>query len=179
MRRVCIFGVLMIAMVGWPRDARAQATAGDREFLVFANVFSFISPDTTSTTGILFFNVGQFMTDRFELGGGPNITISSSGGAFGSGTSFDLGVNAFGRYYFGEQSATVKPYVGGEYQVTSLNPPEGASVADFQFLSGIGGVKSYLTEKTAIDFNASFGVRPNAAGDFQLLNFSVGLTHIF
>lgn len=185
MRRLWIGAMVLTAAVVVPRSASAQAEAGDKEILTFANVVSVIGSGFSSTSGNVFFNVGQFISDRMEVGGGPSITISRSSfdTGFGSGSStetdFGVGVNGFVRYYFGEASATLKPYAGGELVVNKLNVGDDESFADQVFASGSAGVKNYLTENAAIDFKGSFGVNPSNPGELQLFLFTVGLTYIF
>jgi len=168
-----------------PRVASAQAKKGDKEFQIFANVFTTIQPTTTirigtvtqtfggtSSTGLLFLNAGLFVTDRMEVGGGPTITISSDD------PKFDTGINLFFRDFFGAQSAMIKPYVGGQYQIRSFNTDNG-SLSDNQFLAVLFGVRDYLSAKVALDVNGSYGFNPINAGDLQLLTVQIGFTVLF
>lgn len=184
MRRLWMGAMVLTAAVAVPRSASAQAQAGDKEILTFANVVSVMGSGFNSTSGNVFLNVGQFISDRMEVGGGPNITISRSSfdtgfGGSSSETDFGFGVNGFVRYYFGEASATLKPYAGGELIVNKLNVGDNESFADQVFASGSAGVKNYLTENAAIDFKGSFGLNPSNPGELQLFLFTVGLTYIF
>ena len=40
-------------------------------------------------------------------------------------------------------------------------------------------MKNYFTDRAALDMGASFGFRPNAPSDFQLLRFNIGITYLF
>ena len=44
---------------------------------------------------------------------------------------------------------------------------------------GVGGLKDYLSDKTALDVKASFGFHPNAASKSQILTFTVGFSFLF
>jgi hypothetical protein len=185
MQRMAIVAMFVGAVLLGEGTARAQAKQGDSEVLIFGSVTTSIQkiPDfftgdvirTTTSSGNFFFNVGRFVTDRFQLGGGPSFNVSTSQGE----TSTDMGVNAFTRLYFGATQSKVKPYVGAEYSVVSLNVPEGQSISDFQYLNANFGVKNYFSERAAIDFLGAYGFNPSHASDLQQFTFRIGLTVLF
>jgi hypothetical protein len=170
MRQIAVRVLCLAAVLALPSVASAQAKKGDQEVLFFGNLTSILTPDFTITTGTLFGNFGQFVTDAAEIGWGASMSISSADGD----TSATTGVNGFFRFYFGEQSAKVKPYTGAEYFVQDLS-----DAGNTQFLSGLFGVKNYLNDTTAVDFKAGYGFNPKDASEFQLFSFSVGLTFLF
>src|SRR5205823_1862083 len=102
MRRVLIGAALLMVILMAPRVASAQATQGDKELLFNGLISTFVTPATfgasgTFTIGQGVFNLGLFVSDTFEVGGGPSVNVS--GGA-GSGTSAQIGANGFLRKYF-------------------------------------------------------------------------------
>lgn len=183
MRRLMVGAVLAGVMLVMPQAAGAQPQAGDRDVLIFANLTSISGGGFNSTSGNLFFNIGQYLTERFEIGGGPSVTISrTSFGANGSSTSdtdIGIGANGFVRLYFGQSSGTIKPYLGAEIVFNRLNPEDGQSIGDQTFLAGTGGLKNYLSENAALDIKASYGFQANDPAAFKLFTVTVGLTYLF
>jgi hypothetical protein len=182
--------VLVTALVAvLPGVAQAQAQKGDKEILLFGNVTSIHTKEIetpfgsfgggTNTFGNIFVNFGVYVTNALEVGGGPQFSISSSGGGEdGSGVSTTTGANGFLRLNFGG-GAKVAPYVGAEVNVQDFKAPENGSVADNVFIAAIAGVKSYLSEKAALDMKGQFGFNASAPGDQQLFGFTIGLTFVF
>jgi hypothetical protein len=86
-----------------------------------------------------------------------------------------MGVNFFVRQYFGR--ARVAPYVGGEF--FNFNVEDDAA----SYLGFSGGVKSYVSERAALDFRGQYGFQAvTPAPGFsraKSLQFSVGLTVLF
>ena len=181
---------VVLAPLVFAAPAAAQAQRGDNEVLVFGLVTSFLSESTTSTNGTINFNIGRFVTDRTQIGGGPTISISATTTPerqvprlVGTRIVFDtipgettvdatVGVSGFLRRYF--SGGRVAPYLGGEVFVSDVE-----SAGDTTFVNAIGGVKNYLSERAAIDFKGAFGFNTRDASAFQLLQFSVGLTVLF
>jgi hypothetical protein len=159
-----------------PSAAFAQTQSGDKEILLFGNLTSTrFDGGGTSTFGLIFINVGVFLTDKFEVGGGPNISVT--GGGFSGGTDATVGINGFVRQAFGS-NPKVQPYVGAEISMADLNPSQG-SAADLAFVSAIGGVKNFISEKAALDLKGSFGFLMKEPSLQQQFGFTVGLTFVF
>ncbi len=191
MRRFQIPVLLTALLLVAPSLARAQAKGGDKEVQVQGNVISLMQPGSTNTSGSIIFGFGYFMSDRSQFLVSPTITISQDKGSVeidpftgrvltgaGSGVTADLGLGAGYRLFFGAQSSKVKPYVGGDINIQSFKTDSGGSIADKTFLQAIGGVKNYLTERAALDFNARFGSSLKNS-DFGLFMFTVGITYLF
>ena len=186
MRRLLIGATVLVSLVMAPRLASAQAQQGDREVLVQGLVFTSISslPQTTftggrlvtttstqtSTTGIGIFNLGQFLTDTFELGAGPSISFSGGGGN----TTVTLGGNAFARKYFGSNRPTIAPFAGLEASVQDFS-----DVSNQLFVNILAGLKDYVSERAALEMSAGFGVNPSNPSTNQLIQFKIGLTVLF
>jgi hypothetical protein len=157
--------------------AAAQASKGDQEVILFGSLTTNIQKDfsggrTTSTNGNFFLNIGQYVTDALEVGGGPLISFQA---VQGGGTSSDLGLNTFLRYHLGNSSARSKPYVGAEYLVTSVKN----DVANSQYVQMLVGVKNYMSERAALDMAGAYGFLPNHAADRQVFTFRMGITVLF
>lgn len=191
MRRFQIPVLLTALLLVAPSLAHAQAKSGDKEVQVQGNVMSLMSPDSTNTSGSIIFGFGYFTSDRSQVLVSPIITISQKQASLtidpftgraitgsGSGVTADLGLGAGYRLFFGAQSSKVKPYLGGDINIQSFKTDFGGSVADKTYLQAIGGVKNYLTERAALDFNARFGSSLKNS-DFGLFLFTVGITYLF
>ena len=177
MNRVALLaGALVLAFfhLALPGALYAQARAGDNEISGQGLVVSLLVEDDTANVGIGILNIGRFLTDKDQIGGGPLLTFSSAAGE----TQGTFGFNAFYRRYFAPQAGgRIYPYAGGEFFLFDVAPGEGATAADTSFASGVIGVKNYLTDRIAIDFRGSFGF--GLSGDINMFQFVVGLSHLF
>jgi outer membrane protein W len=187
---ILLCALLILAL---PWAARAQAKQGDKEVQIAGNAFTLLSSETTSTNGQFQFGLGYFVNDRLEVAVSPVVSISSSttstpvfnavGQVISSNrttdVSGDLGVATKVQYFFGATASKVKPYVGGAFIVQSFKSGTNGSIGDNTYLGGNAGVKNYFTDKAALDMSGSFGFRPSAPGDFQLFQFTIGLTYLF
>ena len=173
-----ILSFAFVVPLALPVSAAAQARAGDSEIQMFAN-FSMPSNDVDGAQGTIFVNVGRFVSDVLQIGGGPNIGISKGQGDFnpvtgeieGGGIDARLGINAFVRRYFGV--TRVQPYLGGEFFIPDV------ADADFTYANAIGGVKNYVSDRAAIDFKGGYGFLLKDPGSAGLVSFQVGLTVLF
>jgi hypothetical protein len=178
-----------LALMTIPYSAQAQPAQGDAEFSFAGTINSTVGNDFGGfTVGFLQFGVGYFVTDRQEVVVQPLISItsfSSSTPIFNSRgqligeesertTETDMGIAARYLFHFGGSSSRLKPYVGGDFIVSSLK-----NAGDTGYVAGSGGVKNYLNEKAALDFSGSIGFNLSDAGAGQLLQFKVGLTYLF
>jgi len=176
----------LLALLVLPTSAFAQAKAGDKEISIFGLISQDLGGENKSTTGNAQFGVGFFLTDRFEITVQPSLTISS-----GSTTDFQivrgqvvttssrhtdmtLGVSAKALQFFGAADAKIKPYVGGEFYIFNLE-----SAGDSSFAGANFGLKNYISEKAAIDFNGTYGFSLKHPGDSSNLRILIGLSYIF
>jgi len=191
MRRLQVSTLFAALLLTAPSLAQAQAKAGDKEVQIQGNVISIMQPDSTNTSGNIIFGFGYFMSDRDQILVSPTITISQKQASVtidpftgrvlqgaGGGVTGDLGLGAGYRFFLGAQSSKVKPYLGADINIQSFKTDSGGSIADKTFFQGIGGVKNYLTERAALDFNARFGTALKNS-DFGLFLFTVGITYLF
>jgi hypothetical protein len=168
MAKVSMFRVLMfasLAPLALATSAAAQAEAGDSEIQAYAN-FSMVANNADTANGTISFNYGKFLTDVWQLGGGPTINIAK-----GDPVDVTTGVNGFVRRYFG--AARVQPYVGGEIFLFDVTD------ADFTYGNIIAGIKNYFSERAAIDFKGGYGILLKEPGEPGLISFQVGLTVLF
>lgn len=178
---------------------KGQAERGDREVLVFANVFATFGGGSTSAFGNVFLNYGKFIDPSNEIGGGPNISISSTGGGGdlggdlgGSSTSVTIGLNLFYRHYFDTKGGQWYPYLGVQVDITDLSPDSGTSlggdlagvdtgtsILDVSYGQVLFGAKNYLTENLALDIQGAFGLNIGSPSSGQSLRGTFGLSYIF
>lgn len=202
MKRLSGVIFMVCAVLALPDVAVAQAQKGDREIQVSGNMFSILTGDgVTSAFGQVSFGIGFFLTDRFELAVAPSVNIQAIRNPGRPGTpavrfgnvvvvpaqppvppstewDVDSGFGTKAQFFFGATAAMVKPYVGGVFQIQSFKVEEGASFGDNTYSGGLFGVKSYLSENTALDFNGQLGFQTTHP-EVQLLSFNVGITYIF
>jgi hypothetical protein len=194
--RLFKISIIVCTLSALPSLASAQAKRGDAEITVGGSILTTLSEASTSGNGQINFGVGYFLADRFEFGIAPRISINAQstpalpeirfGGqifqqASPGGTSWDVdaGLTTKGILFFGAQATRVKPYVGGTLTIQSFKAPEGGTISDNLYSGALFGVKSYLNERTAIDFSGEFGFRASNPSEYQLLQMNVGFTYLF
>lgn len=187
-----------IALILTTGSAFAQAEKGDKEFTIGGSVTSTSNGAGQSSTvsGNFNFGLGFFVTNGLELGISPGINISTTGGQtiitgydrfgipiFGTSpreTNVSSSASFFGRQHFGR--ARVAPYIGGN--LTTFNTPGygGGESSTIAYGNVEGGLKNYLSEKTALDLNLSVGGQlnpPEGGTSATQVRFVVGITHLF
>ncbi len=195
LRRVSLF--VLPGMLCAAAPAFAQAQKGDREIRVGGSVTSQSTGESMNVTGNLQFGVGLFVTDGLELGTTPSFSISTTGGSVQQAfdprtgrvvtnttprvTNTTPTVGFFTRQHFGR--ARVTPYLGGNMNLVSASG--GGQSTTLAFVGGEGGLKNYLSEKTALDLNLFVGGLMNSPSASEggpstvQTMFSVGITHLF
>lgn len=166
--RSLIVAALFVVFV--PSVASAQAKKGDTEALLFATIQSQRFEGGSNTFGLIFANIGKYLTDTWEVGGGPSISISSSGGD----TDTTVGGNGFVRRSFIGSNPKMVPYAGLELSISDFS-----ETGDTMFGQLIGGVKNYISERAALDFKGFFGLSVKHPGDLQNFGVQVGLSVVF
>jgi len=177
-------------------SAYAQASKGDKELKLSGSVSSFSNEGSSSTiSGNFDFGIGFFITNGFEFGVEPGFSISTTGGEpeivaydrFGlpivqnspRETSTTPMIRFFGRQHFGR--AKVSPYIGANLFSMSTSSGNGNSTS-YAYGGIEGGLKNYMSEKTALDLNLSVGglLNPPEGGTSQTqVVFAIGITHLF
>lgn len=184
MRNVLAVIGLLILTLAVPQTAQAQATQGDKEVLVQGSLISTLG-DSSFTNATAVLGLGYFVSNRLQIGVQPIISISSfsqptfnprTGAITGEETTITttVGSQAKVQYYLGEDQAKVKPYVGGSFIISDFS-----DAGNTAFAAAVFGVKSYLTEKAALDFNGSYGFGVSAPSGTQMLQVFAGISYIF
>lgn len=194
--RLFKISIIVCTLLALPALASAQARGGDAEVAIGGSLFSVLSEASSLSSGQFNFGVGYFVTSRFELGIAPTLRVSAEtrqavqeirfgntvivpGSPGGTSWNVDAGLTSKAQFFFGAQGSRVKPYVGGTLTVQSFKTPEGGTMSDNLYSGALFGVKSYLNEKTAIDFSGEFGFQASAPGEYQLLQMNIGFTYLF
>lgn len=174
---------VFVATLAFPHTSQAQAVKGDKEVLIQGSLISTLGDfGFTNATGVL--GLGYFVSDRTQIGVQPIISVTASsqptfnsrtGAITGSETvtTTTLGSQFKLQYYFGADQSKVKPYVGGSYIINDFS-----AAGDTSFVAGIFGLKSYFTEKAALDINASYGSSIKSEGS-GILQVFAGISYIF
>lgn len=131
--------------------------------------------------------VGYFLKDRWEIGGGPLISLSGSNytdrtsTAFFRNNAYAIGLNLFSRYYFKEEGRVI-PYVtvNGGYAKLHGNSRNNYGIRDsysqHQWNAGGGaGISWFLSSKFALFTELTYsGEWGSGLGYTHGLNFKVG-----
>ena len=89
-----------------PSLAFAQAKKGDKEVLLFGNLDTFFGGGGgVNGSGDAFLNIGKFISDQTEVGGGPDLLFSAGGGF-----NVTVGANGFVRKYTERKDPKHAPY---------------------------------------------------------------------
>lgn len=169
MKQALVVVGLLLVTLAFPHTAQAQATQGDKEVLVQGSLISTLGDfGFTNATAVL--GLGYFVSNRLQIGVQPILSVTRSSGE----TTFTLGSQLKAQYYLGEDQAKVKPYFGGSFIINDFS-----DAGNSAFAAAVFGVKSYLTEKAALDINASYGFGVSAPSGTQLLQAFAGISYIF
>jgi hypothetical protein len=189
-----MFATVLVTVLAAPALVHAQAKRGDGEVLVQGFGFTLFGNGISTTSANAQLDLGKFVSDKFELGFGPNLSISSSkspeippifdsrgrilqpGSPSETTTDATVGAHAFGKVFFG--SGKVYPFIGLDIALRDFKSPEGGSFADNVSLGPSIGVKNYLTEKTALTLEAATTVSTASSGTKNLF-LRVGISHLF
>ena len=169
MRRLCRqFTLSSLLVVVCAVSAFAQAEKGDKEILLNGDTTSsFGGGSASSTTGNVAAGLGYYFTQRVEMFGSVNLSMSRQAAA---GTSVDAGVGMSFRYNFARSGVKTVPYLGFEYSLNSVENPKDSSFAEPN-----GGLKYYLRRNVAFDVNVSYGHALFSAAGGNVIRESVGL----
>jgi len=164
--RLILASLLFICLVV---PANGQMEKGDSE-VQFSGMFMTF----TETGGGGFFMVqgryGYYITDNVQLGIGPSY-MGDTEGAFGM-----LGLSAFGNYVILLEDGKTAPYGGAQFY---RYEPVQAGAKGSSLIGLTGGVKYYLTPKTAIDGNANYQFALESGAGGGVLLFLVGFSFLF
>jgi hypothetical protein len=136
-----------------PSEARHGIGKGDTELGLFLNASNFDDQDTTSI--FIGASVGRFLSDSLELRVVPGITYVDVGGAANA-TVFSFSPYVSAEFNFGLGNPVV-PYVGAGIGI-NLTSISATGYDAFQyglFLTPVGGVKVFLSERVSLEYALS------------------------
>lgn len=143
----------------------AQSSEGDREIAFSASFFKLTQSGAGDGTLIANARYGQFLTDRWQVGGG--LQISGEIDDLDKAVSFEL----FAGYFF-SPGETNTWYVRGGYFASLDDPGKG-------FADAAGGYKSYFTEKIAFFWEAGYGTAIDSDAGDGVIRSLAGITYTF
>jgi hypothetical protein len=170
--------VAFSVLVALASPAGAQQEQGDLELQFTGSLLTVVGQaDVSITSGIFQSKVGYFVTDRIELGAFPSLLYSrTETGEWGarvttSETKFGMGL--FAVHSFLAADARTVPYLGTQFYRIDLADPDESG-----WLGVNGGVKFYLTRRTAFDAGANYLFGLGERGGALVL-FQMGLGVLF
>ncbi len=164
--------ILILAALLGVTPVLAQQEKGDVEVQFLGSIFSTVgAEDVTFTAGNIQAKLGYFLTDRFEVGGYPSLTISTLFLSGGTETETTFGLGAFAVYSFLSNGATTVPYVGAQYVQLDVS-------SESQGNAGInGGIKFFLNRYAAFDVSGNYLFSLDEGGSGLVL-MQVGLSFL-
>jgi hypothetical protein len=158
---------------------------GKHEMLTFGNLTRMhMSPidsyyddeATSSSSGVAMVNVGYFVSDHDEVGGGPTLMLTSSG----YGTDTIWGLTGFYRHIFdAKPNSSWYPYVEGDFLTMKYPDHYDIDQRDTTFVLAGGGVKNYISQSLALDMKVLFGVNVGSNYRVTVVSSLVGFTYLF
>jgi len=177
-----LFLLILIGTSGFLTSSRAQQEAGDVELGVQGSISTAVGTDASFTFGSILGKIGPYLTDNFQLGFGPTITVISVEtttfdpitltSQTSSETNATFGTTVFLSYSFLTQSNTV-PYLGTTYYKRDLSDSDDSGQMGLTF-----GLKFFLTAKAAFDINGNYLFALDEATEGGSLYFGFGLNFI-
>lgn len=176
------------SLLAMPESSFGQAQKGDGEILVFGTVFSTLGGEFSSTTANGTLTLGRFVTDRWQIGAGPSLTVSTSSqpgvprlvaGRITTGpstrlTEATIGLGFFVKRFFGGDNAKTFPYLGLDGVIQDFG-----SAGDTTGLGLGGGLKHYLSEKASLDVKGALDFNVKDPGASKFLIFTIGISYLF
>lgn len=180
---VFLVGLLVIAC----GTASGQQRKGDVELQFYGMYLQSVGQDFGFSNATIGGKIGPYITDRLQIGIGPNLSVS--------GTSIDLpgyqfdttevtfGMSVFFVYSFLSSGGKIVPYVGAQWYKRDF-------AKEFKEESGSAGInagiKYFFARKTALDISLNYGwdLTPakeefgTSSGGGGLLMFVVGLSFL-
>ena len=170
-----IISVVLVFLL-WTMNSFAQVEKGDSE-IGFMGYYSTMvgSQSNAGGTGSIQFSYGYFITPKFQIGIGPQVTFSQCYDE--SGTEVSLSASAFFNFNLMTASKTI-PYLFGQWYQSDFSPANG-NFTDWSFLNVGFGVRNFFTEYAALNSAVSYGFSLASASDMGLLLIMTGLSFFF
>ncbi len=163
--------------------AYGQQQKGDLELQFLGSYYRTVGIDGYSSgSGNISAKIGPYITDNFQIGLGPNLTISHSSYTtynFATRkeeevteTNTTFGTYAFVVYSFLTRGAKLVPYLGAQYFKQDFNKPWSEEPGSLGFNLG---AKYFFAKKAAFDIQGSymFDMNTDAQGGFMLFAFGL------
>jgi len=193
--RIFTFGLLSFMVLMCAGSAFGQQEKGDVELQLVGTYFATVGiEDYSFGSGTISGRVGYYFTDRFELGVGPTLSISTStvvtpGGLSGydpvtfqpiytaasseSQTTTTFGGYAFVVYSFLARGSKAVPYLGAQYFKSDFSNSE-----DKGSVGVSAGLKYFFAKKAAIDFGGTYMWNLTKDVKGGTIFFSIGLSFL-
>jgi hypothetical protein len=179
--RTIFITCLIFALAGV--TAYGQQQKGDLELQFLGSYYRTVGVEGyTFGSGNISGKIGPYITDNFQIGLGPSLTIShNSYKTFNSTTmkeeevsetNTSFGTYAFVVYSFLTRGAKLVPYLGAQYFKQDFNKPWSEEPGSLGFNLG---VKYFFAKKAAFDIQGSymFDMNKDAEGGFMLFAFGL------
>jgi hypothetical protein len=160
-----------------------QQQKGDLELQFLGSYYRTVGvTGMTFGSGNISAKIGPYVTDNFQIGLGPNLTISHSttpGFDYTTGKETEVsevtttfGTYAFVVYSFLTKGAKLVPYLGAQYFKQDFNKPWSEEPGSLGFNLG---AKYFFAKKAAFDIQGSymFDMNKDAQGGFMLFAFGL------
>ena len=141
--------------------ASAQQRAGDFELQFYGMYYQTVGTDFSFGSGTIGGKIGPYLTDHFQIGMGPTLTISTMTPPASyydpnpeSETTTTFGTSIFLIYSFLSSGGKIVPYFGAQWFKADFNKP----ISEDKGSAGINaGMKYFFARKTALDFSMNYG----------------------
>ena len=163
--------------------AYGQQQKGDLELQFLGSYYRTVGIEGYSSgSGNISAKIGPYVTDNFQIGLGPNLTIShSTSTTFNYATMKEeevtetntmFGSYAFVVYSFLTRGAKLVPYLGAQYFKQDFSKPWSEEAGNLGFSLG---VKYFFAKKAAFDVqgNYLFDLNPDSEGGYMLFAFGL------
>jgi len=163
--KLLYLAILLLIAFG---SASAQQRKGDVELQFYGTYFQTVGTDETFGSGTIGGKIGPWVTDHFQIGMGPTLTITRmtetsynfNPVTFQVTTSKDtkttttFGTSIFMIYSFLTGGGKWVPYFGAQWFKSDFNKP----ISEDKGSAGLNaGVKYFFAKKTALDFSVNYG----------------------
>jgi hypothetical protein len=161
-----------VALIVLAVPVYGQQQAGDLELQFLGYYFQSVGSDYDFSMGTIQGKIGPYVTDHLQVGVGPTLSITTSGGT----TTTSFGSTAFAVYSFLTKGGKLVPYFGAQYYKQDFSTEFSEEPGN---VGVSAGVKYFFAKKTALDISGNYllDLRKDAQGG--ILFFAVGLSFLF
>ena len=170
MKKVLVISIIMLVIVS---TSFAQVEKGDSEMLFNATYLTLTGVDYDMSMGSIMFNYGYYLSDKFKIGLGPTINITTVEGE----TETDFSASAAFTYNFSVASKTI-PYAHAQWYQMDFDPEYGDFI-DYSYVNIGFGVKNFFNEYVALDTGISYGFAMSSETEGGVLMVLSGFSVVF